>query len=150
MYLSGLDYAIIFTYFGFVLGVGLWISKLARNNIDQYFLGGNKIKLHLLGLSNASGMFDISGVIWAVTLLFVYVFKSAWIPWLWPVWNQIFLMIFLAVWIRLSNVIRGAFWILPRFSDRGQLFVEKCHNCFRCYRSHLFHCYLEYLNEKNE
>ena len=119
MYLSGLDYAIIIAYFLIVLGVGLWISKLARNNLDQYFLGGNKIKWYFLGLSNASGMFDISGVMWTVTLLFVYGLKSAWIPWLWPVWNQVFVMIFLAVWIRRSNVMTGASWILTRFSGRG-------------------------------
>ena len=119
MHLSGLDYAIIITYFIIVLGVGLWISKLARNNLNQYFLGGNKINWYFLGLSNASGMFDISGVMWTVTLLFVYGLKSAWIPWLWPVWNQIFVMIFLAVWIRRSNVMTGASWILTRFSSRG-------------------------------
>ena len=82
-------------------------------------MGGNKINWYFLGLSNASGMFDISGVMWTVTLLFVYGLKSAWIPWLWPVWNQIFVMIFLAVWIRRSNVMTGASWILTRFSSRG-------------------------------
>ena len=119
MHLSGFDYAIIITYFIIVLGVGLWISKLARNNLNQYFLGGNKINWYFLGLSNASGMFDISGVMWTVTLLFVSGLKSAWSPWLWPVWNQIFVMIFLAVWIRRSNVMTGASWILTRFSSRG-------------------------------
>jgi len=119
MHLSGLDYSIIIAYFVIVLGVGLWISKLARNNLDQYFLGGNKIKWYFLGLSNASGMFDISGVMWTVTLLFIYGLKSAWIPWLWPVWNQVFVMIFLAVWIRRSNVMTGASWILTRFSGKG-------------------------------
>ena len=119
MYLKGLDYSIIITYFVIVLVIGLWISKLARNSLNQYFLGGNKIKWYLLGLSNASGMFDISGVMWTVTLLFVYGLKSAWIPWLWPVWNQVFVMIFLAIWIRRSNVMTGASWILTRFSGMG-------------------------------
>ena len=119
MNLSGLDYSIIIAYFLIVMGVGLWVSKLARNNLDQYFLGGNKIKWYFLGLSNASGMFDISGVMWTVTLLFVYGLKSSWIPWLWPVWNQVFVMIFLAVWIRRSNVMTGASWILTRFSGKG-------------------------------
>jgi len=119
MHLNGIDYAIVIAYFLIVLGVGFSIAKLARNNLDQYFLGGNKIKWYFLGLSNASGMFDISGVMWTVTLLFVYGLKSAWIPWLWPVWNQVFVMIFLAVWIRRSNVMTGASWILTRFSGRG-------------------------------
>ena len=121
MHLNGIDYAIVIAYFLIVLGVGFSIAKLARNNLDQYFLGGNKIKWYFLGLSNASGMFDISGVMWTVTLLFVYGLKSAWIPWLWPVWNQVFVMIFLAVWIRRSNVMTGASWILTRFSGRGGL-----------------------------
>ena len=95
------------------------LSSKARKNLDQYFLGGNKIKWYLLGLSNASGMFDISGVMWTVTILFIYGLKSAWIPWLWPVWNQVFVMVFLAVWIRRSNVMTGASWILTRFSGAG-------------------------------
>ena len=72
---------------------------------------------YLLGLSNASGMFDISGTMWTVTLLFVYGLKSAWIPWLWPVWNQVFVMIFLAIWLRRSGVMTGAQWITTRFGD---------------------------------
>ena len=38
--------------------------------------------------------------------------------WLWPVWNQIFMMMFLAIWIRRSNVMTGSEWILTRFGDK--------------------------------
>ena len=69
----------------------------------------------MLGLSNASGMFDISGTIWLVALMFIYGIKSAWIPWLWPVFNQIFLMVYLSMWLRRSNVTTGAEWIQTRF-----------------------------------
>ncbi len=62
-------------------------------------------------------MFDISGTMWTVTILFVYGLKSAWIPWLWPVWNQVFVMVFLAIWLRRSNVMTGAQWITTRFGD---------------------------------
>ena len=119
MGLEILDFIIILSYFVLVLIVGFMLSSKARKNLDQYFLGGNKIKWYLLGLSNASGMFDISGVMWTVTILFIYGLKSAWIPWLWPVWNQVFVMVFLAVWIRRSNVMTGASWILTRFSGAG-------------------------------
>lgn len=119
MGLEILDFIIILSYFILVLIVGFMLSSKARKNLDQYFLGGNKIKWYLLGLSNASGMFDISGVMWTVTILFIYGLKSAWIPWLWPVWNQVFVMVFLAVWIRRSNVMTGASWILTRFSGVG-------------------------------
>jgi hypothetical protein len=54
-------------------------------------------------VSIASGMFDISGTMWLVYLLFIYGLKSIWIPWLWPVFNQIFLMVFLSLWLRRSG-----------------------------------------------
>ncbi len=119
MSLSWIDIFVICLYLIAIISVGFYLSKRATKNIDSYFLGGNKIKWYFLGLSNASGMFDISGTMWTVAILFVYGLKSAWIPWLWPVWNQVFVMVFLAIWMRRSNVMTGAEWILTRFSGRG-------------------------------
>ncbi|MEL7363774.1 MAG: sodium:solute symporter family protein, partial [Bacteroidota bacterium] len=99
------------------VAIGFWISKRAARNVQSYFLGGNTIPWYYLGLSNASGMFDISGTMWMVYLLFVYGLKSIWIPWLWPVFNQIFLMIYLSIWLRRSGVMTGAEWIRFRFGD---------------------------------
>jgi Na+/proline symporter len=81
----------------------------------------------MLGLSDASDMFDISGTMWMVALCFVYGMKSIWIPWLWPVFNQVFNMMFLAKWLRRSNANTGAEWLATRFglSGRG---VKASHN----------------------
>lgn len=117
MSLHPLDFTIILVYLVVTVFIGFWISKKASKNLQSYFLGGNQIKWYYLGLSNASGMFDISGTMWTVSLLFVYGLKSAWIPWLWPVWNQVFVMIFLAIWLRRSNVMTGAQWITHRFGE---------------------------------
>ncbi len=117
MSLSTLDICIIVAYLATTIFFGFWISQRASKNLQAYFLGGNDIPWYYLGLSNASGMFDISGTMWTVTLLFVYGLKSAWIPWLWPVWNQVFMMVFLAIWLRRSNVLTGAQWITFRFGD---------------------------------
>lgn len=117
MNLHLIDLLIIAAYLVATVGIGFWISKRASKSIDNYFLGGNTIPWYMLGLSNASGMFDISGTMWMVYLLFVYGLKSVWIPWLWPVFNQIFLMIYLAVWLRRSGVMTGAEWIQFRFGD---------------------------------
>ncbi|NJC28235.1 sodium:solute symporter family protein [Neolewinella antarctica] len=117
MQLHLIDVLIILGYLILTIGIGFWISKKASKNIKSYFLGGNEIKWYYLGLSNASGMFDISGTMWMVMLLFVYGLKSVWIPWLWPVFNQIFMMIFLSVWLRRSGVMTGAEWIKFRFGD---------------------------------
>ncbi|MBX3425279.1 MAG: Na+:solute symporter [Pirellulales bacterium] len=117
LHLSRLDVAIIGLYLAATVGIGFWISKRASKNIQNYFLGGNSIPWYALGLSNASGMFDISGTMWMVYLLFVYGLKSVWIPWLWPVFNQVFMMAFLSIWLRRSGVMTGAEWIRFRFGD---------------------------------
>mgnify|MGYP001162581412 CR=1 FL=1 len=59
MHFNWLHLAFIIAYFFIVLGVGLWISKLARNNLDEYLLGGKSNQMSFVGFSNASGMFDI-------------------------------------------------------------------------------------------
>ena len=120
MNLHPIDLSIILIYLVGIILLGVFQSKKASKSLDASFLGDNKIKWYYLGLSNASGMFDISGTMWTVTILFVYGLKSAWIPWLWPVWNQVFIMIFLAIWLRRSGVMTGAEWITTRFgNDRG-------------------------------
>ncbi|MBN2773734.1 MAG: Na+:solute symporter [Prolixibacteraceae bacterium] len=115
MKLTVLDIVIIFVYLASTVVIGLVLKKVAQKSKSNYLLGGNKLPWYMLGLSNASGMFDISGTMWLVTLLFVYGLKSIWIPWLWPVFNQIFLMVFLSIWLRRSNVTTGAEWINTRF-----------------------------------
>jgi Na+/proline symporter len=75
---------------------------------------------YILGVSNASGMFDISGTLLLVSWMYVYGLKSIWIPWLWPTFNQIFQMVYLSSWLRRSNVMTGAEWMKTRFgTGRG-------------------------------
>jgi solute:Na+ symporter, SSS family len=113
--LHALDLGIIVTYFAAVILIGLWVSRRGAKDLDSYFLGGKSLPWYLLGISDASGMFDISGTMLMVYWCFVYGVKSIWLPFLWPVFNQIFLMMFLSGWLRRSNVLTGAEWIQTRF-----------------------------------
>jgi solute:Na+ symporter, SSS family len=115
MKLHGIDIAIIVGYFLTVILIGLWVSRRGAKDLDSYFLGGKSLPWYMLGVSDASGMFDISGTMWMVYILFVYGVKSIWLPFVWPVFNQIFLMMFLSGWLRRSNVLTGAEWIQTRF-----------------------------------
>ena len=117
MVLQGLDIAVIILYIVTILTIGFVCKRQAQKDKSSYLLGGRKMPWYMLGLSDASGMFDISGTMWLVTLLFVYGLKSIWIPWLWPTFNQIFLMMFLSAWLRRSNVTTGAEWIRTRFGE---------------------------------
>ncbi len=115
MHLQLIDIAIIVAYLLSSVFVGYWVSHRASRDMKAYFLGGNTLPWYVLGISNASGMFDISGTMLLVGWMFVYGLKSVWIPWLWPTFNQVFLMVFLSSWLRRSNVMTGAEWIQTRF-----------------------------------
>ena len=120
MKLQVIDIAIIIAYLVTMLMIGWFLRKKARQNKESYLLGGKKLPWYLLGLSDASDMFDISGTMWMVALCFVYGMKSIWIPWLWPVFNQVFNMMFLAKWLRRSNADTGAEWLATRFGAKGK------------------------------
>jgi Na+/proline symporter len=120
MQLRAIDLSIIGLYLLSTIVIGLYLKRRAAESLRAYYQGGRKMPWYMLSLSNASGMFDISGTMWLVTLCFVYGLKSIWIPWLWPVFNQVFLAVYLSTWLRRSNVLTGAEWIRTRFgNDRG-------------------------------
>jgi solute:Na+ symporter, SSS family len=119
MKLRAFDLGIVAVYFLTVALIGIWVSRRGSKDLNSYFLGGKALPWYLLGVSNASGMFDISGTMWLVYVLFVYGLKSIWLPWVWPTFNQIFLMMFMSTWLRRSNVLTGAEWIQTRFG-RGR------------------------------
>jgi len=119
MHLSFIDISIIVLYLLATIFIGLWYRKKARKNKESYMLGGKTLPWYMLGLSDASDMFDISGTMWMVSLCFAYGMKSIWIPWLWPVFNQVFLMMYLSRWLRRSNAATGAEWLATRFGTKG-------------------------------
>ena len=119
MKLQLIDIIVIAVYLTTMIILGIVLKKRAQRDKESYLLGGKRLPWYMLGMSNASDMFDISGTMWMVTLAFVYGMKSIWIPWLWPVFNQIFLMMYLSIWLRRSNVTTGAEWLGTRFGIAG-------------------------------
>jgi Na+/proline symporter len=120
MQLHFIDIAIIISYLAAMIFIGFFMRKKARESKDSYLMANKKLPWYLLGLSDASDMFDISGTMWMVTLCFAYGLKSIWIPWLWPVFNQVFMMMFLSKWLRRSNANTGAEWLATRFGTIGK------------------------------
>ncbi len=127
MRLTLLDASIIILYLASMVIIGWVLRKKARQNKESYLLGGKKLPWYMLGMSDASDMFDISGTMWMVALCFVYGMKSIWIPWLWPVFNQVFMMMFLSKWLRRSNATTGAEWLATRFGKTGKGIISS-HN----------------------
>lgn len=127
MKLTFLDILIILLYLTAMVLLGWMLRKKARQNQQNYLMGGKQLPWYLLGMSDAADMFDISGTMWMVALCFVYGMKSIWIPWLWPVFNQVILMMFLSKWLRRSNATTGAEWLVTRFGKTGKS-VHASHN----------------------
>jgi len=120
MKLHILDISILIAYLITMVLIGIYMRNKAKQDKESYLLGGKKLPWYMLGLSDASDMFDISGTMWMVALCFVYGLKSIWIPWLWPVFNQVFMMMFLSKWLRRSNANTGAEWLQTRFGLAGK------------------------------
>lgn len=120
MRLSVLDVLVLVVYFAAMISVGFYVTRRASKSLDSYFLGGKTMPWWLLGISNASAMWDITGTMWFVYILYAYGMKAVFLPWLWPIFNQVFDTIYLSKWIRRSNARTGAEWITTRFgSSRG-------------------------------
>lgn len=113
-----IDISIIIGYLVVIVVSGLVLTRRASRNLDSYFLGEKTVPWYLLGASNASSMFDVAGTMWLVTLLFVYGLKSAWLPWLWPTFNTVFMAVYISIWLRRSNAMTGSEWIRTRFGDK--------------------------------
>jgi Na+/proline symporter len=80
MNLHIIDIGIIVLYLAATIFIGFYISKRASKDIKNYFLGGNTIPWYFLGVSDASGMFDISDTMLLVYWISVYGLKSIWLP----------------------------------------------------------------------
>ena len=120
MKLQLIDILILLAYLLTMVLIGFYMRNKAKQDKESYLMGSKKLPWYMLGLSDASDMFDISGTMWMVALCFVYGFKSIWIPWLWPVFNQVFMMMFLSKWLRRSNATTGAEWLKTRFGLTGK------------------------------
>jgi len=117
MSIHPIDITILVLYLIAVVSIGIYLTTRASQNLDTYFLAGRSVPWYILGVSNSSSMFDITGTMWLVLMFLVYGVKGAWIPWIWPTFNQIFLMVYLSIWIRRSKVLTGAEWITTRFGN---------------------------------
>ena len=109
--MSIIDIAIIVAYFLVMIVMGFWYQKKASQSLESYFL--SRRSMHWLALA-------ISGTMWIVSVLFILGMKSLWIHWMWGVMMGAFFMAYMGKWVRRSNVITAAEWMVTRFgSDRG-------------------------------
>jgi len=112
-----IDGLIILFYIAGTVLIGFWVRKRASKNLDSYFLGNKTMPWYVLGVSQAAGMFDIAGTMWLVSLFFVIGMRSIFIPFAYPWFIHVFYMVYMAAWVRRSNVLTGGEWTRTRFGE---------------------------------
>ncbi len=109
------DLAIVVGYLLLMVAVGWWVARKAARDSESYFLAGKSLPWWVIGIAHGSSGVDISGTMWFTAMLFIYGAKGLWLLWIWPLFNVIFRMVYLAEWVRRSNVLTGAEWMRTRF-----------------------------------
>ncbi len=112
-----IDYAIVVAYFAIVIGIGFWYRRRAAKDLDSYFLAGKSMHWLALAMSGSVATFDITGTMWIVTLLTLFGMRSMWNHWMWGFLMAAFFMSYMGKWVRRSNVMTGAEWMVTRFGD---------------------------------
>jgi len=115
--MSYIDYAIIVVYFVLVIGIGFWYQRRAAKSLKSYFLAGKSMHWLALAMSGSVATFDITGTMWIVALIYLFGMKSMWNHWMWGFLMAAFFMSYMGKWVRRSNVITGAEWMVTRFGD---------------------------------
>jgi solute:Na+ symporter, SSS family len=83
--LSSLDWSIIIIYFIFALSIGLYFSKRAGKNINEFFGAGNRLPWWLAGTSMVATTFAADTPLAVTELVYKYGIAG---NWLW--WNFVF------------------------------------------------------------
>ncbi len=112
-----IDIGIIILYFLAVIGLGFWYQRRASKNLESYFLGGKSMHWLALAMSGSVSNFDITGTMWIVSILFVLGMKSMWHHWMWGVMMGAFFLAFMGKWVRRSQVMTAAEWMVTRFGN---------------------------------
>lgn len=115
--MAAVDYCVIVVYFAVVIGIGFWCRRLAAKNLDNYFLAGKRMHWLALAMSGSVSTFDITGTMWIVTLLTLFGMRSMWNHWMWGFLMAAFFMSYMGKWVRRSEVMTGAEWMVTRFGD---------------------------------
>ncbi len=119
--LHPVDTAIIVAFLILVTAVGYYMSRVASQGVEEYFLGKNKIPWWVLGISTATSNFDMTGTMIIVAMVYDFGYRGFLVELRGGVGLALaFLMVFLGKWLRRSRVMTSAQWMRIRFgTDRA-------------------------------
>ncbi len=116
--LGTVDTLIIICYFLFTLLLGIFLRKKAARGIENYFLGGRTVPWWVLGASGTASNFDMTGTMIMVSFIFAIGLQGFWVAMRGGMCLPLgLLMVYMAKWLRRSNVMTTAEWMEFRFGS---------------------------------
>ena len=117
-YLGTFDYAVIAVYFALLVGLGFCLKKRATASLEDYLVGGRRLPWWALGTSGMAHFFDMTGTMVIVSFLFLLGPRGLFIEFRGgAVLVLVFFMIWAGKWIRRSQCLTAAEWMIYRFGD---------------------------------
>ena len=114
--LARLDYAIIISYLGISLVMGVLMTRKASSGLDHYFLGGRSLPWYLLGVAGMANWFDLTGTMIITSFLYMLGPRGLFIEFRGgAVLVLAFMLAFTGKWHRRSGCMTGAEWMTYRF-----------------------------------
>lgn len=115
-YLQKTDYLLIFAYLIILLSFGFYLRKKASKNLNNYFLGGNKLPWWAMGISGMASFFDVSGTMLIVSFLYLLGPRGLYIEFRGgAVLVLVFWLLWMGKWHYRSKCMTGAEWMSYRF-----------------------------------
>lgn len=119
--LGTFDTLIIVCYFLFTLLLGIFLRKKAARGLENYFLGGRTVPWWVLGASGTASNFDMTGTMIMVSFIFAIGLQGFWVAMRGGMCLPLgLLMVYMAKWLRRSNVMTTAEWMEFRFGSGTQ------------------------------
>ncbi len=116
--LSKLDYGIVITYFVLLIGMGLYLRKLASQSMESYFLAGKRLPWWMLGISGMGYSLDIAGTMLIISLLYMLGPRGLFVEFRGGVSLALVCqMIWTGKWHRRSGCMTVAEWMAFRFGE---------------------------------
>ncbi|MGA1845351.1 MAG: sodium:solute symporter family transporter, partial [bacterium] len=123
MTISGIDWVIVALYFAFALGVGVYFSKRAGRDVNEYLVAGRKLPWWLAGTSMVATTFAADTPLAVTELVYKYGIAGNWLWWNFVLSGMLTVFFFARLWRRVGVLTDVEFAEL-RYGGRPAAFLR--------------------------
>ncbi len=123
MQLAGIDWIIIGSYLALSLGVGLWVSRRAGRNTEEFFLSGRKLSWYFLGISMVATTFAADTPNLVTEIVRKDGVSGNWVWWAFLLSGMLTVFVFARLWHR-AGVMTDIEYYELRYSGSAAAFLR--------------------------